>query len=112
MGTAGRAPRTRRSEPGTHRGAGVREETGWKVTAGPLLDTWLCTPIPGRRVLIITFACTVLTPDQPPVLSHEHKKIGLFPVDQVPGLTMPDGYKQSITTGWTRHVPPSNIVSR
>ncbi|WP_367137618.1 MULTISPECIES: NUDIX hydrolase [Streptomyces] len=89
-----------------------KEETGWKVTAGPLLDTWLYTPIPGRRVLILTFACTALTPDQPPVLSHEHKKIGLFPVDQVPGLSMPDGYKKSIAACWARHAHPTNTINR
>lgn len=74
------------------------EETGWKIKAGPVLDTWLYEPIPGRRVLIVTYGCTVLTPDTQPVLSHEHKKVGLFPEGQVAGLVMPDGYKQSVAT--------------
>lgn len=74
----------------------ISEETGWQVTAGPILDSWIYEPIPGRRVVIITYGCTVLTPDAEPVLSHEHKKIGTFPLDQVPGLKMPEGYKKSI----------------
>ncbi|MFD9791356.1 NUDIX domain-containing protein [Streptomyces sp. NPDC059070] len=76
----------------------ILEETGWSVKAGQLLDggTWIYRPIPGRRVLIVTYGCTVLTPDLPPVLSHEHKQIGLFTADEVPELTMPEGYKQSI----------------
>ncbi|MEU2874023.1 NUDIX hydrolase [Streptomyces olivoreticuli] len=74
------------------------EETGWEVKTGPLIDggVWIYEPIPGRRVLIVTYGCTVLTPDRPPVISHEHKEIGLFTADEVPGLTMPDGYKRAI----------------
>lgn len=75
----------------------VQEESGWKVAVGPLLDAWVYQPIPDRHVLIVTYGCTVLTPDTPPVISHEHKEIGLFTVDEVPGLRMPDGYKASVT---------------
>ncbi|MEU5425575.1 NUDIX hydrolase [Streptomyces olivoreticuli] len=74
------------------------EETGWEVKTGPLIDggVWIYEPIPGRRVLIVTYGCTVLTPDRTPVVSHEHKEIGLFTADEVPGLNMPDGYKRAI----------------
>ncbi|MEW2581392.1 NUDIX hydrolase [Streptomyces syringium] len=87
----------------------IAEETGWQVTvtADDLLDVWIYEPIPGRRVVIITYGCTVLTPDAEPVLSHEHKKIGLFGADQVPDLTMPDGYKQSITAWHARLIEPT-----
>ncbi|MCC3771718.1 MULTISPECIES: NUDIX hydrolase [Streptomyces] len=76
------------------------EETGWEVKAGPIIDggVWIYEPIPGRRVLIVTYGCTVLTPDRTPVISHEHKEIGLFTADEVPGLNMPDGYKRAIAT--------------
>ncbi|MFE3945899.1 NUDIX domain-containing protein [Streptomyces sp. NPDC059118] len=74
----------------------LREETGWEVKAGRLLDTWICEPLPGRRVLIVTYDCTVLTPDTPPVVSHEHSRVGLFAEHEVAGLAMPDGYKKSI----------------
>ncbi|MGW2597110.1 NUDIX hydrolase [Streptomyces klenkii] len=80
----------------------ITEETGWQVTAGPLLDVWLYEPIPGRRVVIITYGCTVLTPDTAPVVSHEHKKVGLFAPGLVPGLAMPEGYKKSITAWQNR----------
>ncbi len=53
-------------------------------------------PIPGRRVLIVTYGCRNLTPDKVPVLSHEHKRLGLFTAEEVPALNMPDGYKQSV----------------
>ncbi|MFJ3804613.1 NUDIX domain-containing protein [Streptomyces sp. NPDC090088] len=76
----------------------IQEETGWEVKAGSLIDggVWIYQPIPGRRVLIVTYGCTVLTPDRPPVVSHEHKQLGMFTADEVPELNMPDGYKQAI----------------
>ncbi|MCC3777837.1 NUDIX domain-containing protein [Streptomyces sp. UNOB3_S3] len=80
------------------------EETGWEVKAGPLIDggVWIYEPIPGRRILIVTYGCTVLTPDRTPVVSHEHKEVGVFTADEVPGLHMPDGYKRAIAT-WYGH---------
>ncbi|MEU9415984.1 NUDIX hydrolase [Streptomyces sp. NPDC048272] len=76
----------------------LKEETGWTVKAGTLLDTWVYEPLPGRRVLILTFDCTVLTPKAAPVVSHEHSRIGLFAEHEVAGLTMPGGYKRSIAS--------------
>lgn len=84
----------------------LHEESGWSVNAGPLLDTWIYQPLPQtrpeRRVVIITYGCTVLTPEVEPVVSHEHQQIGLFTASEVPALTMPDGYKQSIAAWYGR----------
>lgn len=82
----------------------IQEETGWKVKAGPLIDrgVWIYEPIAGRKVLIVTYGCTVLTPDQVPVVSHEHKQLGMFTADEVPTLRMPEGYKQAVAA-WYRH---------
>ncbi|MFJ6604757.1 NUDIX hydrolase [Streptomyces lydicus] len=82
----------------------LREETGWEVKADSLIDggVWIYEPIPGRQVLIVTYGCTVLTPEQSPVISHEHKQIGLFNANQVAGLNMPDGYKRSIAAWYGR----------
>ncbi|MFE4367459.1 NUDIX domain-containing protein [Streptomyces sp. NPDC056835] len=90
----------------------IQEETGWEVKAGPLIDggVWIYQPIPGRRVLIATYGCTVLTPDRTPVVSHEHKQLGMFTADEVPGLNMPDGYKQAIAAWYVRgHANPSDL---
>jgi 8-oxo-dGTP pyrophosphatase MutT (NUDIX family) len=78
----------------------VREETGWDVQPGPLIDggTWIYEPIPGRRVLIVTYGCAVLSPGRTPVISPEHHDIGLFTAAEAARLTMPDGYKRSIAT--------------
>ncbi|MGP3684467.1 NUDIX domain-containing protein [Streptomyces sp. IBSNAI002] len=82
----------------------IAEEAGWAVTAGAELagGTWIYEPIPGRRVLIVTYGCTVLTPDRDPILSHEHKELGLFHRDEVGALNMPVGYKHSIAA-WYEH---------
>ncbi|WP_433227556.1 NUDIX hydrolase [Actinomadura formosensis] len=87
----------------------IKEETGWSAAAGPLLDVWIYQPLPRtrpeRRVLIVTYGCTVLTPDAEPVVSDEHRQIGLFTADQIPELLMPDGYKRSIAA-WLRRRSP------
>jgi len=77
------------------------EETGWQVTAGPLLDCWQYHIREGRDVLIVTYGCHVLSAD-PPAVSSEHKQAGLFAPDQVPDLPMPDGYKRSIAAWFAR----------
>jgi 8-oxo-dGTP pyrophosphatase MutT (NUDIX family) len=76
----------------------VREESGWQVKAGPLIDggVWIYEPVPGRRVLIVTYGCTAVGPQREPVASHEHKRIGLHRIEDVPALVMPEGYKHSI----------------
>jgi ADP-ribose pyrophosphatase YjhB (NUDIX family) len=80
----------------------VSEESGWKVSAGPLLDVWVYQPVPARYVLIVTYGCTAPLEDIEPVLSHEHKEVGLFSRDQVPGLVMPQGYKDSVAEWFSR----------
>jgi 8-oxo-dGTP pyrophosphatase MutT (NUDIX family) len=84
----------------------ILEETGWKVKASLLIDggVWIYEPIPGRKVLIVTYGCKVLTPEQPPVVSLEHKQLGMFTAKEVPQLTMPAGYKQAIAA-WYRREP-------
>ncbi|BBG03612.1 MULTISPECIES: hypothetical protein [Pseudonocardia] len=54
-----------------------------------------------RHVFIVTYGCRPVS-DVDPVLSHEHKAIGLFAQSEVDGLTMPDGYRRSIRTWFER----------
>lgn len=80
----------------------ITEETGWKVVTGPILDSWMYyIDQVERRVFIVTYGCYADS-DGEPVLSHEHKEIGLFTEEQVPTLPMPDGYKRSIATWYAR----------
>lgn len=87
----------------------IAEETGWAVTAGPILDAWLYhIAQAARHVLIVTYGCH-LNPGQDnrdPVLSGEHQRIGLFTPAEVNKLVMPQGYRDSIVTWLTRHSRP------
>jgi mutator protein MutT len=73
----------------------IREELGLEVTAGALLDAWVYTVTPEARVLIVTYGCLEVTL-RDAVLSHEHKQVGWFPLQQVGALRMPEGYKGSV----------------
>jgi 8-oxo-dGTP pyrophosphatase MutT (NUDIX family) len=76
----------------------ITEETQWKVAAGPILDTWMYyIDVAEKHVFIVTYGCHPES-DPPPVLSHEHKEIGLFTRAEVADLRMPDGYQRSIAT--------------
>ena len=79
----------------------IREETGWEVTAGPLLDCWQYHIREGIDVVIVTYGCQVLSTD-PPLVSNEHKRAGLFSPGEVPELVMPDGYKRSVAAWFAR----------
>jgi 8-oxo-dGTP pyrophosphatase MutT (NUDIX family) len=79
----------------------IREEAGWEVTAGPLLDCWQYHIREGADVVIVTYGCHVLSTD-PPLVSNEHRQAGLFTLGEVPDLVMPDGYKRSIAAWFAR----------
>ena len=86
----------------------IAEETGWTVTAGPILDAWLYhITQTGKHVFIVTYACQLQLGQeyQDPVLSDEHQRIGLFTPEEIAGLAMPQGYKDSIATWLTQHAP-------
>jgi 8-oxo-dGTP pyrophosphatase MutT (NUDIX family) len=79
----------------------ISEESRWKVDAGLLLDCWQYHIRPGSDVVIVTYGCYVRSME-PPVVSNEHKRAGLFAADQVPDLVMPEGYKRSVATWFAR----------
>jgi 8-oxo-dGTP pyrophosphatase MutT (NUDIX family) len=74
----------------------ILEETRWKVRTGPILDTRMYWIDAARKhVFIVTYGCFP-EGDVEPVLSHEHREIGLFSASEVDGLNLPDGYRRSI----------------
>jgi hypothetical protein len=50
--------------------------------------------------VIVTYGCRNMASEDM-MLSHEHKEVGLFRVDQLDALAMPDGYRASIKR-WRR----------
>ncbi len=72
----------------------VEEELGIRVVVSRILDSWQYHIREGRDVVIITYACRCSTTEI--TKSSEHKESRWFPLESVPGLRMPSGYKKSI----------------
>lgn len=89
----------------------IAEETGWRVRTGPILDCWLYhIDQVDRRVLIVTYGCALDAGQDAvaPVVSHEHKQVGLFPREEVEDLPMPAGYKRSIAA-WFAYLADHSV---
>lgn len=87
----------------------ITEETQWPVTTGPILDSWIYYINEAERhVFIVTYGCYPDT-DADPVLSHEHKEVGLFGEDQIASLKMPEGYKRSVMTWFAQLRSAENV---
>jgi 8-oxo-dGTP pyrophosphatase MutT (NUDIX family) len=71
------------------------EELGVSVIVKAILDCWLYEVLPARYVVIVTYGAEragaeVLR------LSAEHRRLGVFSLDELDGLPMPEGYRCSI----------------
>ena len=84
----------------------IAEEVGWPVTAGPILDAWQYHIRDGVDVLIVTYGCHTST-DAGPVVSNEHKEVGLFTATEAAALRIPDGYKKSIAAWYAQTSTPA-----
>ncbi|MDQ7734453.1 NUDIX domain-containing protein [Halomonas sp. SpR1] len=71
-----------------------KEELGIDVEAVNLIDTYLFEVIPDKHVFIATYSCRLIG-EFNPVVSHEHRKIATFPIDDLP-TNLPRGYVRSI----------------
>ena len=78
----------------------IAEELGLEVTVGPVVDVWVYRVTPGLDVLIVTYGCEAAGwPDT--LVSPEGIEVGLFALDELAGLPLPDGYRTSILR-WAR----------
>jgi 8-oxo-dGTP pyrophosphatase MutT (NUDIX family) len=86
----------------------VTEELGIAVDIGPLLDCWLFEVLPKREVLIVTYG---LHPRDNSALrvSEEHRRIGLFTLDQIDRVPLPRGYHRAVRT-WGEMVAPKHLA--
>jgi 8-oxo-dGTP pyrophosphatase MutT (NUDIX family) len=84
----------------------IEEEVGWAVSPGPILDTWQYHIRDGVDVLIVTYGCHPIT-ETAPVVSHEHKEVGLFTESEATVLRMPRGYLRSIATWYAQLREPA-----
>lgn len=80
----------------------VEEETGWPIRVAEVLDTWMYHIAQAKKdVFIVTYGCYLLS-EVPVQVSPEHKEARLFGREEMESLPMPEGYKRSIRTWFTR----------
>ena len=79
----------------------IAEELRLVVEPESILDSWIYTAAYGVHVLVVTYGCSESSQGEA-VLSDEHTELRWFPLGEVDGLKMPDGYKKSIRTWSTR----------
>ena len=71
------------------------EELGAAISVGPIVDCWNFEVLPGRHVMIVTYA--VARTDRGALrISDEHRRFGWFVVDKLDELNLPEGYRRSI----------------
>ncbi len=82
----------------------IEEELGLRVRCGPILDSWLFEALPGREVLIVTYAAEA---DSFEGLrrSDEHTAVDRFTSAEIRTLPMPEGYRASIRRALDRIRP-------
>ena len=73
----------------------VSEELGVTVEVGPLLDCWVYEVFPRREVVIVTYGLRRCEGGDLCV-SEEHRRIGLFSLDQIDGIPLPRGYHRAV----------------
>jgi mutator protein MutT len=75
----------------------IKEELNIDVEIDSLVDTWMYNILGKVEVFIVTYLCKPLTMDiQKMKISNEHKELGLFALEEIEALNMPEGYKASI----------------
>lgn len=80
----------------------IAEETGLPVTVHDIIDSWMYhIEVARKHVFIVTYGCTS-TSHAAPLLSDEHNRIAEFHEDEIANLTMPTGYKRSISAWFHR----------
>jgi 8-oxo-dGTP pyrophosphatase MutT (NUDIX family) len=71
------------------------EELDAAISVGPIVDCWNYEVLPGRHVMIVTYA--VARVDRGELrISAEHRRLGWFALDALQGLRLPEGYRRSI----------------
>lgn len=80
----------------------VGEELGLAITEVEIVDAWVYEITPARHVFVVSYGTTYAGTEQP-VYSSEHKELGIFGYDDVPGLHMPEPYQVTIAR-WRRRI--------
>ncbi|TWT02834.1 NUDIX domain-containing protein [Reyranella sp. CPCC 100927] len=81
----------------------IDEEANLSVEVGPLLHEWPYEVLPGRCVWIAAYGCQ-LARAATALVSAEHRELRFWPVGEIGGLSLHDGYRAVIDTwnAWER----------
>jgi 8-oxo-dGTP pyrophosphatase MutT (NUDIX family) len=71
------------------------EELDATIAVGPIVDCWNFEVLPGRHVVIVTYAVTRAGRGEFRI-SAEHRRLGWFALDVLGALNLPEGYRRSI----------------
>ncbi len=75
----------------------IKEELNIDAEIHSLIDVWVYNILGKVNVFIVTYLCHPLILDESEIkISHEHKEVCLFEINEINNLKMPDGYKKSI----------------
>lgn len=75
----------------------INEELNLNCSVSKLIDVWMYNILNKVNVFIVTYLCEKLIINTEILkISHEHKELGLFSIDEIDNLNMPQGYKNSI----------------
>ncbi|MFI3046480.1 NUDIX hydrolase [Pseudomonas coronafaciens] len=73
----------------------IKEETGLDAEVTSVLSPYIYKVLGITAVLILPFKCRVKSFDSM-TISHEHKEIGIFDIDRLDQINLPEGYKHAI----------------
>ncbi|ODN41206.1 NUDIX hydrolase [Piscirickettsia litoralis] len=83
-------------QPNVCVGREIKEELNIDVEVIGIIDSWLYHIDGDTHVLIVTYACRTNNKTSDLKYSSEHKELGVFELDEIKDLVMPEGYKSSI----------------
>src|ERR1700733_15175913 len=82
-------------DPATCLAREFAEELGAEIAVGAIVDCWNYEVLPGRHVMIVTYAVARIGPGELRI-SDEHRRFDWFPLDAIDALPLPEGYRRSI----------------
>lgn len=74
----------------------ILEESSLVVEACGLLDAWVFDVVPGKPVLILAYACRLMSSPSMLRASNEHSEVSFVPLRDLAALSLPDGYRAAI----------------
>ncbi len=82
----------------------IKEELGVEVEIDSITDAWMYKVGGKVNCFIVAYLCKPLNIDEKKIkFSSEHSEFGVFLLEDIPALNMPDGYKGSIKKSMPRH---------